>query len=279
MTQNTLRLAILQPEVHDDPADNLLGLDTLIKQASSQNAQMVLLPELWNTPFINERILAHVDESTQLADHMAHLAARYKLWIIGGTLPTAENGHIYNRCFVFNDQGQIVTHVDKLHLLEVHTTHSHYRESDVFTPGDHLGSFDSPWGKIGILICYDTRFCELARLLGSDCLLLACPCGFNARVGAKHWQPLMQTRAMENELFLAASNPAAASYATYQSYGHSLIVNPDGQIIAQLEEKPGLLICELDLHQVETIRSRQPYWKLRRTDLYHLEEATDSRKK
>ncbi len=265
-------VSLVQPEVSDDLRQNLEQISSMITQAAKEGAQLVVLPELWNTPFINAKILEHADDFPIIIDALKQLSARLHLWIIAGTIPLKREGHLYNACLVFNDKGELEARADKLHLLEVHTSKNDYYEADVFTPGNRLVKVDTPWGAIGLVICFDMRFCEIPRLLSKDCFCLAAVCGFNENAGRKHWQPLMQTRAMENEVFVLALNPACADYGSYRSYGHSMAVSPDGQVLASLDSKVGILTLEINPDDVARIRKRSPFWNVRRTDLFRLEE-------
>lgn len=264
----SMRIALIQPEVSNDFQTNLNHIRSLLNTASDSHPDLVLLCELFNTPFINANIPEHSGEWDAWMNLFSSFCKEHGIWMIAGSLPRKEGDALYNSCAILNDQGEIVSIADKSHLLEVHTSRHTYRESDVFEPGDHFCKVHSPWGNIGVLICFDMRFPEAARSLCSDCFLLAAPCGFNAAVGAKHWQPLMQTRAMENEVFVCAVNPAGKDYGSYSSYGHSLCVSPDGVVMAEMGSEPGVLVVEIDEKQVEQIRTRSPFWKLRRTDLY-----------
>lgn len=274
MAEINMKAIIIQPYVSFSLEDNLKRMLESLDAAGQRKADMVILPELWTVPFINSEIAAHQNDASSVLDALSGSARKNGLWIIAGTIPYLKNGHLYNSCFVFNDQGEIVTRADKLHLLEVHTSKHDYYESEVFTPGNRLVRFDSPWGKIGIVICYDIRFPEVCRLLSEDCMMIAAVCSFNAPAGKKHWQPLMQTRAMENEVFVAAANPAAIDYPSYSGYGHSLFVSPDGQVLCHMDGEAGMLECEIDPEQVRKIRHRSPFWTLRRRDLYRLEACS-----
>ncbi|MGM9961368.1 MAG: nitrilase-related carbon-nitrogen hydrolase [Allobaculum sp.] len=262
-------VSLLQPVVSDTPSENLKQVcDMICHTANLDHTDLVILPELWNTPFINEDILKHQDEWEYYIPALRILARFFSIWIIAGTLPRKDEEQLYNSCAIINDQGEIVETADKTHLLEVHTRKNTYRESDVFTPGDVLKTIQTPWGRIGILICFDNRFPETARAIAHDCFMIAAPCGFNDKVGPLHWDALFKTRSMENEVFYCAVNPARAEYSTYSSYGHSLITGPDGRILKQLDDKPGILTLEIDPDQVEKIRTRSPFWNLRRPELY-----------
>lgn len=262
-------VSLIQPIVSAMPAENLEQVCSLIRGAANvDHADMVVLPELWNTPFINADILKHQDEWPYYIPPLQVLARSLSIWIIAGTLPRKDGENLYNSCAIINDQGEIVEIADKTHLLQVRTKKNAYRESAVFTPGDQLKTIHTPWGKIGVLICFDNRFPETARSIAQDCFMIVAPCGFNDKVGPLHWDALFKTRSMENEVFYCAVNPARAEYSTYSSYGHSLITGPDGRILKQLDDKPGILTLEIDPDQVEKIRTRSPFWNLRRPELY-----------
>lgn len=262
-------VSLLQPIVYNSPQKNLSQALSLIQLAAKRDhADLVILPELWNTPFINEEILKHQDEWDDYIHPLQEIAKSLSIWLVAGTLPRKENEKLYNSCAIINSDGQIVEIADKTHLLEVHTSKNSYYEKDVFAPGKQLKSFLTPWGRIGILICFDNRFPETARAIAQDCFMIVAPCGFNDKVGHIHWDSLFKTRAMENEVFYCALNPAKETYDTYSSYGHSFAIGPDGKIIDQLTQEPGILTIEIDPKQVDIIRARSPFWNLRRKDLY-----------
>lgn len=261
-------VSILQSEVSDDRKQNEKEILRRLDQAAAQGADLVLLPELWNTPFINSVILEHSQEWAFWMTLLCQQARKLKLWIVAGTLPCQEENRLYNRCALISDHGELIACTDKTHLLEVHSARHDYYEADVFTPGNRLCKADTPWGRIAVLICYDNRFPEAARSLCQDCFALFAPCGFNEAVGRKHWKPLFQTRAMENEVFVFAANPARKEYGSYTSYGHSMAVSPDGLLLGELGDEPGVLSVEINPEEVSAVRFRSPFWALRRTDLY-----------
>lgn len=267
-----MKIGLIQIQVSNCLAENLEQALSSIAACAQGHASLVLLPELWNTPFQNDVIRTHTQDWKTVLPALQQAAREHDLWILSGTLPVEEDGRLYNRAWLLDSQGHIRAVCDKLHLLEVHTQHHTYRESDVFTPGNRLCRVHTPWGILAICICYDVRFPELTRLLCEDAFLLAVPAGFNARVGAKHWQTLLQTRALENEVFTAGVNPAAASYGSYDSYGHSMVCDPDGQILVQLDGTAPWGIVDIEPSLTKKIRTRSPYWQCRRTDLYTLEE-------
>ncbi len=260
-----MKIAILQLSVTDSVSENIQALEAAFQTLPP--VDVVLLPELWNVPYLNPLIEKAASRGETIRSLLARLARDHHCLLCGGTIPYEQDGHIYNRCFVFGPQGEIGRY-DKTHLLEVHTGKHTYTEAEVFTPGSHFFWFDSDWGRIGICVCFDLRFPEVCRRLAKEgCFLILAPAAFNKAVGEKHWKPLLETRAMENEIFLAASAPSY-SYGGYTSYGHSMVVSPDGIPLGELGTEPGTLIVDIDPDEVEQIRRRSPFWKIRRTDLY-----------
>jgi len=139
----------------------------------------------------------------------------------------------------------------------------------VLSPGNAATLFETPWGKIGLEICYDIRFPELTRRMAKDgARLVIVPAAFNMTTGPAHWELLFRSRALDNQIFMIAASPARDPQASYVAYGHSLAVNPWGDVLAQLDERPGILMVELDLTQVEEVREALPIRKQRRKDLY-----------
>ena len=269
-----MKIALIQPLVSSDLAESISSVLNGLKEAIRHQADLAVLPELWNTPFINREILRHSDDGQPLLALLKKFCADHQIWLVSGTFDWKEQDHLYNRCFVISDTGKVVSHADKLHLLEVHTQKHTYRESEVFDAGDTLCTFDSPWGKAGVCICFDIRFPEVARLLCQQAKFLFVPAGFNEKAGRKHWEHLICARAIENEVFVIGVNPQAADYGAYRSYGHSLLVSPDGEILCEMDGNELCRVVEIDPKKADRIRERSPFWKLRRTDLYALQNLS-----
>lgn len=256
--RNHIRVQLVQMAVSPDISENIRTME----QAVDPRVDLALLPELWNVPYDNELIQASYAWSGTCREAMARTAREKAVWVAGTIGYEGQN-----MAFVFDETGREVCRYAKTHLMEVHTARHHYTERDVFAPGDRLVSFSTPWGPMGILICYDIRFCEPVRTLARRGIRLLLVCAaFNDQAGPAHWQPLLQCRALENEIWVAAVNPDYA-YKNYRAWGHSMIVDPNGQVYGQ---GPGLY--DIDLSYVEAVRQRMPFWKIRRTDLYSLEE-------
>lgn len=292
-----MKIGMIQVRVSQDPEDNLRQALEGIERCAKQKAELIVLPELWNTPFDNASIRNHISDSQQQLAALQEQAKRFGVYVLAGTLPwPMESGKARNRAWLIAPDGSLQDYADKNHLLEVHTRKNVYKESDVFDPGDRLAAMQLDLNKepakdenhapksqkpkdcvsAGVCICYDIRFPEQARLLSENASLLLVPAGFNERVGEKHWKPLLQTRAMENQVYVIGVNPAACAYDNYTSYGHSMIVDPDGLIVSEMEPEAFFEVCDIDLNKVHAVRDRQPFWKLRRKDLYALDQQADA---
>lgn len=228
---------------------------------------ILVLSEMWNCPYHNDILKQGYLRHDESLNALLKLSKEKNIWIVGGSICTKK----YNRCYILHN-GKIVCTYDKTHLFEFHN-HSNYCESDVFVPGDHLQCFDTPWGKCGVLLCYDIRFPEVSRLLAKQgAKILFCPAAFNEQATKKHWKLFVQTRALENEIFFCGVAPAKYTYKSYTSFGHSMIVSPFGDILLEMDEKEQTQVVDIDLSEVDKARKRMPYWKIRRSDLYQLEE-------
>lgn len=232
--------------------------NSLLLSLIDDRADVVVLPELWNVPYVNSEIQAACDFQEQSYLAMKTAATAKSVWLTG-TIPYEGK----NMAFVFDDTGQEVARYAKTHLMEVHTERHFYSEAEVFEPGDEFVDFDTPWGRAGILVCYDIRFPEPARILRNRGIsFLFLPAAFNASVGPKHWKALLTARAIENQIYVIGVNPDY-EYGNYRSYGHSMIISPDGEETDTID--PDL---------VKKIRTRMPYETIKRNDLYKLEDKS-----
>lgn len=264
-----MKIAVVQNEVDENIEVNLKRLQTSFEKINQNNTDIAVLGELFSVPYNNDEIKkACVYQENTLA-LLKKLAKEKGIWIIGGTIPYKAGGHIFNRCFIINRQGQITAKYDKTHLMRMNGHKHHYDEADVFTPGDAFITFDTEFGKMGVLICYDIRFPRAAsylRDLGIKSLFV--PASFNASVGPLHWMPLLETRAMENEYFVIGASNAKYDYKNFHGYGHSAIINPFGKPVLKMGEKPDVGFIEIDLNEVEKIRYQMPLLSRQRKDLY-----------
>jgi len=266
----TLRAAVVQWCTGHDKDANRRAAEALCTDAASRGAALVLLPELWNAWIGTPDDRTHAEPVPgPSATFLAELASRTGLWIVGGSLLEADaaTGRFYNTSLVFDPQGQCVATYRKLHLFDVTLDgRDPRRESDVFDAGDRIVSADTPWGRLGLSICYDLRFAELYRVLMRDgATMLAVPAAFSAVTGPDHWQVLLRARAIENQAFVLAAGQCGTHLDGRRSHGHSLIVDPWGEVVAVRAEGEGVVLAELKAARLNAVRMQLPALAHRRT--------------
>lgn len=269
-----LKLALVQMAVGSDISKNLERAREMVTKAVSMGANVVALPEMFICPYETALFPKVAElEGGEIWKSLSEIAKQEQIFLIGGSVPERdEQGFIYNTCYVFNMNGEQVGKHQKVHLFDINIhLGQQFKESDTLTAGKDLCLVDTPFGKIGIMICFDIRFGEWARLLadaGAD--LIVVPGAFNMTTGPKHWELLMRARAVDNQLFVAAVSPARSTGAGYVAYGNSLIADPWGEVLHRLDEKEGILISEIDFEVNDRVRAQLPVLSARRQDLYAL---------
>ncbi|MEA5506123.1 carbon-nitrogen hydrolase family protein [Halotia wernerae UHCC 0503] len=246
-------------------AENLAQAEKLIEMAVHQGAKLVGLPE--NFSFMGEvdDKLAQVKEIAFASEKfLKQMAQRFQITILGGgfPFPTDEAGKVYNTAILVNPDGQETVHYQKVHLFDVNVPDGNsYRESSTVVPGKNLPSmyFSEELGNIGVSICYDVRFPELYRHIadiGGDIIFV--PAAFTAFTGKDHWQVLLQARAIENTCYIIAPAQTGFNYGQRQTYGHAMIIDPWGVILADAGDKPGVAIAQINPYRLEQVRSQMP---------------------
>ena len=277
---NTIKIALCQMKVIDNKEENLKKAISMIKTASKMDANLIILPEMFNCPYENEKFIEYSEdtENSYTLNLISKTASEEKKYIIAGSIPEKESTptseRIYNTSFMFNPNGEIIAKHRKMHLFDIDVKGKiYFKESDTLTAGNQITIAETSFGKIGIGICYDIRFPELARLMaleGAD--ILCYPGAFNLTTGPAHWEMLFKARACDNQVFTIGVAPALDKNANYNSYGHSLIVNPWGEIISSASFEEELIIAEIDLNEIKKVREELPLLKNRRKDIYNLEK-------
>ncbi|MDH0138056.1 carbon-nitrogen hydrolase family protein [Aeromonas caviae] len=259
---DSLRVAVLQMVSGDDLDHNLAQAEALLRQAAAEGAELALLPEYFYLMPVDER--ARVALAAPVGNHpllawVQGLARELGVWILAGTLPLAshEPGKMHNSSLLIDPQGQLASRYDKLHLFGFCTGQEQYDEAATMTPGREVVSHPLPWGVLRLGICYDLRFPELFRL-GPAPDFIALPAAFTHTTGLAHWTLLLRARAVENLAFVFASAQGGHHPGGRRTFGHSMIIDPWGRILAQVEEGQGLAIATLDLAAQRTVRSQLP---------------------
>lgn len=271
-------VALIQMKGSSLIEDNLKKAAILVEEGAITGAKIVALPEMFVCSYETALFPKYAElEGGPMWQALSEMARKSKVWLFGGSIPERdEEGKVYNTCFVFDPEGKQVGKHRKVHLFDIDIKGGQrFKESDTLTAGRDLCLIDTPYGKIGVMICFDVRFAEWASLLAeAGAVLLIVPGAFNMTTGPKHWELLMRSRALDNQLFVAAVSPARDREASYVAYGHSMIVDPWGVVIHQLEDFEGVLISEIDLEMVKEVREQLPVMSAKRRDLYPVASNT-----
>jgi deaminated glutathione amidase len=245
---------------------NLLEAGRLIKKAVEAGAKLVVLPENFAIMGMNEADKVDVREEDgkgPIQDFLAEQSARNGIWLVGGTVPlaTSDADHVYAACLVYDDKGKRVARYDKIHLFDVRITESNerYNESATIEPGDSIVVIDTPFGKLGLAICYDLRFPGLfRRMIEEGVEIFAMPSAFTAITGKAHWDALVRARAIENMCFMIASAQGGYHANGRETYGHSMIVDPWGIVLDNLSRGSGVVVADIDLGRLRDLRRTFP---------------------
>ncbi len=249
-------------------------VEEICRQAQSRQVNLVSLPEMFCCPYETKSFPLYAETEGGPIFSACALAARtHKLYLAAGSMAEQDKqGRIYNTAYVFNPQGELIAKHRKIHLFDIDIQGGQYfKESDTLSPGQNITVFATEFGSIGLCICYDFRFPELGRLMalqGAQIVLV--PAAFNLTTGPLHWELTFRSQAVFNQFFALGTAPARDLSASYHSWGHTIAVDPWGQILAELDEKEGQQIVDLDLNRIKQVRQQLPLLQHRRTDLYSL---------
>lgn len=261
------KIALIQMVSSSNVASNLIKMETLMIKAHESGAQLVVLPEnfaLMGKDQTDKLMTAEVEGVGPIQEKINQLAKRLKLWIVAGTIPIKTKGkRIRASSIVFDDKGVQVARYDKIHLFDARVSELEaHKESDTFEPGSELVVVDTPVGRIGLSVCYDLRFAALyQKLVLKGAQLVTVPSAFTATTGLAHWEILLRARAIENLCYVLAPNQGGQHDNSRLTYGHSMIVEPWGQIMSELPTGEGVLIGDIDLQRQTHLRAQFPCLK------------------
>lgn len=258
--------AVVQMTSGMDVGLNLQEVEIQLAHAASLAAKLAVLPENFAFMGNNEADKLAIAEELgrgPIQDFLAQQAIKHRMWIVAGTIPihSSKANKVYSACIVFNDLGEIIACYNKIHLFDVmvEDNHGQYLESRSIEPGAKAVVIDTPVGRLGLAICYDVRFPELFRmLLTQEAELFALPAAFTAVTGKAHWEILIRARAIENLCFVLAAGQSGMHANGRETYGHSMIVNPWGEVLQCLPHHSGVIVAEINREQQQVIRKRFP---------------------
>ncbi len=272
MTETRFTAACIQLASGSNVNANLLETEKLVEHAARKGARLVVLPE--NFAYMGARChdlleVKERDGDGPIQHFLSQLAQRLGIWLVGGTVPlsTEREDKVRAACLVIDDQGQRVARYDKMHLFDARLvqTDEHYVESETIEPGDHLCVVETPFGKLGLSVCYDLRFPELYRaMIDQGMELLALPAAFTAMTGEAHWELLLRARAIENLSYVLAAAQGGFHISGRQTWGHTMIVDPWGAILAEQTSGNGPVLAEIDREFQQATRRNFPSLEHRR---------------
>ena len=278
---NKINIALCQMNVVDNKEKNIEKAIQMIKESKKQGADLAVLPEMFNCPYENEKFIEYAEElnDSQTLNEIAKIAKEESIHILAGSIPELEKDDenstsIYNTATLFDNNGKLLGKHRKMHLFDIDVKGKiYFKESDTLSAGNEFTVIETELATLGIGICYDIRFVELSRIMAlNGAEILVFPGAFNLTTGPAHWEILFKSRALDNQVYAIGVAPALDKDASYNSFGHSIAVNPWGEIIEELDYEEGLKLVEIDLDEIKRIRDEIPILKNRRTDLYEIKE-------
>lgn len=277
-------VAVVQLVSTEDVQRNLRATEALIGKAAAAGAKLILLPE--NFAVLDGGPLSQFaeregDGTALLQGFLREQAIRKQVFLVAGTMPmvtrplrsgetevqTINDGRVRPASLVYDPAGEVIARYDKMHLFDVQVEdkQAQYSESESFEAGDQVVWADTPMGRLGLSICYDLRFPELyRRLLGGGAEILTVPSAFTKVTGEAHWEVLLRARAIENQCYVLAANHGGVHNAKRETFGHSMIVDPWGRVLAQVDKGEGFACAQIDLDALHELRAKMPVQSHRR---------------
>ena len=259
---NAFKVAALQmasgPNIHG----NISEVRRLIENAVEQGARLVVLPEFFSIMGLNDDDMVAAREqigSGVVQSFLAEMARKHHIWVVGGSIPLVADApnKIRNTCLVYDEHGEQVTRYDKIHLFNLDLGNEHYHEAKTVEAGNQVVVVDSPFGRIGLAICYDLRFPELFRAMKNvDIIVL--PAAFTATTGKVHWETLVRARAIENLSYVIAAAQGGYHVNGRETHGHSMIVDPWGRVLDELPRGSGVVVAEINPAYQASLRASLP---------------------
>lgn len=271
-----IKIAAIQMSTVADKMENVRTVKTYLEKIKDENPDFVILPEMFCCPYQTENFPIYAEkEGGPVWQQLSGYAKQYGIYLIGGSMPEKDaEGNVYNTSYIFDREGKQIGKHRKVHLFDIDVKGGQtFKESDTLTAGDSDTVFDTEFGKIGVMLCFDIRFPELSRMMVNDgAKVIFVPAAFNMTTGPAHWELSFRTRALDNQIYMVGCAPARDVSAGYISWGHSIVTDPWGRVIDMLDEKKEILLAELDMDYEEQVREELPLLKSRRKDIYQLSQ-------
>ena len=271
-----IKIAAIQMSTVADKMENVRTVKTYLEKIKDENPDFVIIPEMFCCPYQTENFPIYAEkEGGPVWQQLSGYAKQYGIYLIGGSMPEKDaEGNVYNTSYIFDREGKQIGKHRKVHLFDIDVKGGQtFKESDTLTAGDSDTVFDTEFGKIGVMLCFDIRFPELSRMMVNDgAKVIFVPAAFNMTTGPAHWELSFRTRALDNQIYMVGCAPARDVSAGYISWGHSIVTDPWGRVTGMLDENEGILLAELDMDYEEQVREELPLLKSRRKDIYQLSQ-------
>jgi predicted amidohydrolase len=259
---SAFRVAAVQMISGSDVTANLAAASPLIAEAAAAGARLVVLPEyfgIFGNTATDKVAVRETEGDGAQQRFLADEARRYGIWLVGGTVPLAcsDPARVRSACLVYGPDGRRVARYDKIHLFAFALDEERYDEGRTIEAGTRPVAIELPCGRVGLSVCYDVRFPELYRSLG-DLALILVPSAFTATTGAAHWHLLLRARAVENQCYVLAAAQGGTHPGGRRTYGHSVLIDPWGRIVAEREEGAGIVVGDVDQARVAEVRAQLP---------------------
>ena len=266
------KVAAIQMASGPNVKANLAEAEKLIKIAVQQQAELVVLPEnfaIMGTSETDKVKIAEEFGSGLLQDFLKDQAIKNNIWLVGGTIPilSKESGKVFAACLLYDAEGELVARYDKIHLFDVtiEAADESYIESETITPGDKIVVIDTPFGRLGLAVCYDLRFPEIFRAMVDENMdICALPSAFTSLTGKVHWESLLRARAIENLSYIIAADQGGYHVGGRETHGDSMIVDPWGLVLNRLPHGTGVVVANVDIEKLEHTRKMFPALKHKR---------------
>ncbi|KAF2268291.1 carbon-nitrogen hydrolase [Lojkania enalia] len=282
LLKQSVKLALIQLACTADKAHNLSHARSKVLEATKAGAKIVVLPECFNSPYgtkffpqYAETLLPSppTEKQSPTFHALSQLAKEAGVYLVGGSIPEREDSSdkLFNTSLTFGPRGELLATHRKVHLFDIDIPGKiRFKESEVLSPGNKITIVDLPeYGRIAVAICYDVRFPELAMIAArKGAFLLLYPGAFNLTTGALHWELQGRARAMDNQVYVGLCSPSRDMTAEYHAWGHSMVVDPNAEVLGQLDEKEGIVMTELIQGRIEEVRKGIPLETQRRFDVY-----------
>ncbi|MFY9259132.1 MAG: carbon-nitrogen hydrolase family protein [Gallionella sp.] len=260
--QSSYKVAAIQMASGPNVSGNLGEARRLIAKAVDQGARLVVLPEFFAIMGLTELDKIQVREQEghgQIQTFLSETARYYKIWLVGGSIPLAAStpDKVLNSCLVYNEAGEQVARYDKIHLFNLELGTENYHEAKTIEPGSQVVVVDSPFGRVGLAICYDLRFPELFRAM-KDVDIIVLPAAFTETTGKMHWDVLIRARAIENLAYVIASAQGGYHVNGRETHGNSMVVDPWGRVLDRLPRGSGVVVAEINPGYQASLRTSLP---------------------